>query len=96
MSVTKLQALPIGLIPLAAQEALAILQAGREDKHLHELDELLQRSRPKYVPAKSAWRYIYGELRAAINGTHRNGAAYTNLVYGRQLRALQTPENKVT
>lgn len=56
----------MNLPEVAAHRALEMLRVGRQCRHLAAIDAILSRN-PKYVPARSCFRYAYGQLRAQMH-----------------------------
>ena len=56
----------MNLPSVAAHRALEMLRVGRSNRHLVAIEAILLRS-PKYVPARSCFRFAYGQLLAQMN-----------------------------
>jgi len=60
------------IIDISVEYAKSCLIIARKNKHLKGLEDFMKRSNSKYNPAKSMFKYTYGELMGAIKGTHSN------------------------
>ena len=63
---------PKSIIEVSVEYAKACLKVARRDKHLKGLENFMTRSNPKYNAARSMFKYVFGELRGAMKGTHSN------------------------
>ena len=60
--------LNMNLIQLAARYGSEMRKTANENKHIAAIEKVLCSS-PKYNPHKSAFKFMYGELRGVVNGT---------------------------
>ncbi len=58
----------MNLVELAARYSVEMQHSAMKNKHIVSIDKLL-RSSIKYNSHRSSFKYMYGELRGAINGT---------------------------
>lgn len=56
----------MNLPEVAAHRAIEMLRAGRKNRHIVAIERILSRD-PRYNPARSCFRYAYGQLRAQMH-----------------------------